>query len=229
MDESVAQKTSVETESFDSRSEATTAIDPTASQNLAIDSSTPSEIETTEHQALKIPGAPKPRHCQIVPIVTRNPNYAAEIKGLAYDKEEALTKLIEDIDRSERDGDLGELCAACDKKGSSVCNRCKHARYCSRECQVADWPIHKKVCPDFAGAASDDERPSPEHHRILFFPTYSTKPELRWAVHRETENNEWLEFEHPDFDQFMEKAHIKDLAKHKGHTTLNLMHTLGTR
>jgi hypothetical protein len=84
----------------------------------------------------------------------------------------------------------------------------------------------KKVCPSFAGTASDDKRSSPEHHRILFFPTFSTEPELLWAIHRENENNEWLEFEHPDIDQFMEKAHwqIRDLVEHKGHTTLNLMY-----
>ena len=27
-----------------------------------------------------------------------------------------------------------------------VCGRCKTQHYCSRECQVADWPVHRKAC-----------------------------------------------------------------------------------
>ncbi|KAI1791165.1 hypothetical protein LXA43DRAFT_443895 [Ganoderma leucocontextum] len=30
-----------------------------------------------------------------------------------------------------------------------ACSRCKYARYCSAECQRADWPNHKKVCKSF--------------------------------------------------------------------------------
>ena len=29
------------------------------------------------------------------------------------------------------------------------CTRCRQANYCSRECQVADWPGHKEVCFPF--------------------------------------------------------------------------------
>jgi hypothetical protein len=27
-----------------------------------------------------------------------------------------------------------------------VCGRCKARRFCSRQCQLKDWPTHKKVC-----------------------------------------------------------------------------------
>ena len=43
-----------------------------------------------------------------------------------------------------------ELCgfgrSSCGKKGDKTCNRCKKAKYCSAECQKADWSIHKKEC-----------------------------------------------------------------------------------
>ena len=37
-------------------------------------------------------------------------------------------------------------CAVCSKKSKSQCGGCKMRRYCSRECQKADWKTHKKVC-----------------------------------------------------------------------------------
>ena len=44
------------------------------------------------------------------------------------------------------------ICAACDKPlaKSYKCSRCReagiHARYCSKQCQVAHWPVHRAVC-----------------------------------------------------------------------------------
>ena len=32
------------------------------------------------------------------------------------------------------------------EEASSVCARCEAVRYCSRECQRADWKAHKPVC-----------------------------------------------------------------------------------
>lgn len=43
-------------------------------------------------------------------------------------------------------------CCACGKRTLKPqqdfrrCSRCKIAMYCSHECQVADWPKHKKIC-----------------------------------------------------------------------------------
>lgn len=41
-----------------------------------------------------------------------------------------------------------ERCGACGKRvGSlSLCGKCKKKKYCSRECQVKDWKVHKKNC-----------------------------------------------------------------------------------
>jgi hypothetical protein len=39
-------------------------------------------------------------------------------------------------------------CVWCNKSTSSIsaCSRCHWIKYCSRECQVADWPRHKLQC-----------------------------------------------------------------------------------
>lgn len=41
----------------------------------------------------------------------------------------------------------GEHCFKCwQKRETQVCGKCKRFRYCSPECQKADWPEHKKIC-----------------------------------------------------------------------------------
>lgn len=38
-------------------------------------------------------------------------------------------------------------CRRCRKpEAASKCSRCKVVKYCTRECQVADWPAHKPTC-----------------------------------------------------------------------------------
>ena len=48
------------------------------------------------------------------------------------------------------------LCWYCDKEmervSLSVCSRCMIRQFCSRECQVADWPKHKKDCDVYVRA-----------------------------------------------------------------------------
>lgn len=34
----------------------------------------------------------------------------------------------------------------CGKPAHKLCGGCEVVRYCSRECQVLDWPQHKKIC-----------------------------------------------------------------------------------
>ena len=42
------------------------------------------------------------------------------------------------------------ICYGCNEEMDrvllSVCSRCMVTQYCSRECQVADWPEHKEDC-----------------------------------------------------------------------------------
>ena len=44
----------------------------------------------------------------------------------------------------------GMVCAYCDaianKEPYKKCAKCRHAAYCSKECQIKHWPVHKTVC-----------------------------------------------------------------------------------
>lgn len=42
--------------------------------------------------------------------------------------------------------------------GSRKCPRCKACRYCSRECQVAAWRLHKPVCKHLQEAAASTKK-----------------------------------------------------------------------
>ena len=37
-------------------------------------------------------------------------------------------------------------CVRCDQGGDKKCAKCHSVSYCGRECQVADWPRHKRLC-----------------------------------------------------------------------------------
>jgi hypothetical protein len=43
-------------------------------------------------------------------------------------------------------------CNKCGNEAPKRCSRCRNVSYCSRECQVADWPGHKVVCDVVAAA-----------------------------------------------------------------------------
>ena len=49
------------------------------------------------------------------------------------------------------------VCENCDKETSKMqkCSRCRLVRYCSRDCQLADWKEHKKACKKAAAREKD--------------------------------------------------------------------------
>ena len=53
---------------------------------------------------------------------------------------------------AKREGGCGG-CGRADVR-LDVCSRCKLRPYCSRECQVKDWPLHKQRCVRGQGRAS---------------------------------------------------------------------------
>jgi len=65
---------------------------------------------------------------------------------------------VEGKKRQEEDADGEKTLARCSlnscpsKDARMLCARCKRARYCSKECQKKDRPLHKKVCKAIARA-----------------------------------------------------------------------------
>jgi hypothetical protein len=59
----------------------------------------------------------------------------------------AQQKLLSDRRLSVDEKEEQRLCAHCQKPNTTtVCGRCGKVRYCSVECQKAEWKIHKKRC-----------------------------------------------------------------------------------
>ena len=73
-----------------------------------------------------------------------------------------------------------ETCTACGKEGEEnagdlkFCNACKLVKYCSRECQIAHRPQHKKACKERAAELHDKalfkDPPPPEECPICCIP-----------------------------------------------------------
>ena len=59
---------------------------------------------------------------------------------------------LDDLGRRAKAMNRDLCCAKCLKseseKGSTLmkCSRCRTVKYCSRDCQVADWKVHKRAC-----------------------------------------------------------------------------------
>ncbi|KAK8123045.1 hypothetical protein PG984_011715 [Apiospora sp. TS-2023a] len=70
-------------------------------------------------------------------------------------------------------------CIVCEKPDSRRCGRCNSALYCSKACQVQDWPVHKLLCATFA-AFDISTRPTSNHFRSILFPPDEPKPKLIW-------------------------------------------------
>ncbi|XP_045206626.2 uncharacterized protein LOC123558843 [Mercenaria mercenaria] len=47
-----------------------------------------------------------------------------------------------------KDGNVDTRCSTCNKQMKIMkrCTRCKSVMYCSRDCQIKDWPVHQSVC-----------------------------------------------------------------------------------
>lgn len=90
-------------------------------------------------------------------------------KGGLYDpKIEPICSFVPESDN---------LCIYCNEKGANKCSRCGVAKYCSRNCQRLDWPIHKRVCHNWIA-----EPPSTKHFRVVVFRALTNKIDFLWAT-----------------------------------------------
>ena len=69
-------------------------------------------------------------------------------------------------------------CAICGEPAPKLCKSCNSSRYCSPECQQADWPVHKVLCKATGKMA---ERPSRKHKRGILFDPKSDLARFEWV------------------------------------------------
>lgn len=73
---------------------------------------------------------------------------------------------------------IEKYCISCGKRGDglSLCGHCVGAWYCSKECQQADWPVHKILCAKYAELS--EQEPEKQGYRALLFRHDSRHPQL---------------------------------------------------
>lgn len=56
------------------------------------------------------------------------------------------TDYLASLEGSNEDQSCENLCGNCGKEAEKKCSKCEVIYYCSRECQVENWPVHKMKC-----------------------------------------------------------------------------------
>ena len=94
-------------------------------------------------------------------------------------------------------------CPTCFKEADLfMCSRCEDIFYCSRQCQTADWPIHKLLCEKLSRY---QQRPRADHIRAIVFPAERAcapaemqRPRFAWI--KKLGQDQW------DFSHYFEKT-----------------------
>jgi hypothetical protein len=72
-----------------------------------------------------------------------------------------------------------QTCPRCTDVATKSCATCKNIKYCSPECQQADWPSHKSLCQNFKDYT--EPRPEPGMKRVVVILPGEPKPRPMWA------------------------------------------------
>lgn len=97
-------------------------------------------------------------------------------------------------------------CTMCGKPASEICKQCCSTHYCSRACQVADWRVHKLLCPSFPDFQTP---PDDFSKRGIFFPVAGEGPKFVWIRFDWcTENGE--NYQQVDIGEFLGDGHSAD-------------------
>jgi len=98
----------------------------------------------------------KGQPCGDVLIAILQGKYGSQVKRpTVFSRLQAISRLVEAIGMSKKENTkMTKSCHHCNKSDSSdafqaslmKCARCKITFYCSKECQRADWKLHKGTC-----------------------------------------------------------------------------------
>lgn len=97
-----------------------------------------------------------------------------------------------------------KLCTMCGKPAPDTCKRCRSSSYCSHDCQIADWSVHKLLCRSILDFATP---PNPTSKRGILFPTDATTPRFVWVKYS-WETLDGQTFQVPDKAEFIESTKI---------------------
>ncbi|KAK3699736.1 hypothetical protein LTR37_016341 [Vermiconidia calcicola] len=78
----------------------------------------------------------------------------------------------------------GDYCGHCGAHAYKACVQCRGIKYCTVECQEADWYTHKYLCKNYAKLS---QRPGPSWRRAILLPAENVDPHFIWI---DTEANE---------------------------------------
>lgn len=126
---------------------------------------------------LALPEGPLQTFLDISPPLapSRQLQLAVEDDGVAVHAPDGALALLDPASTTHLSG-----CIRCHKPGMASCSGCHAARYCSRECQVADRPYHKRLCNQQV-RFDEANRPSPRHIRCVLMAVGQPGPDFTWV------------------------------------------------